>query len=41
MATGQAAGTAAGIAVKSGCAPVAVDIAQLQQELEAGGAILK
>ncbi|MEK8128320.1 FAD-dependent oxidoreductase [Paenibacillus filicis] len=41
MATGQAAGTAAGIAFKSGVAPADIDIAVLQQELVTGGAILQ
>ncbi|MEK3883749.1 FAD-dependent oxidoreductase [Paenibacillus sp. PL2-23] len=40
MATGQAAGTAAGLAVKHGCTPSEVDVAQLQAELRRGGALL-
>lgn len=40
MATGQAAGTAAGLAVRQGVAPAELDIALLQRELIAGGAVL-
>lgn len=41
MATGQAAGTAAAIAVKLGLAPAAIDAAQLRQELGDAGVALK
>jgi hypothetical protein len=41
MATGQAAGSAAGLAVKHGVNPAEVDIAELQRTLEADGALLK
>ncbi|MFH5184252.1 FAD-dependent oxidoreductase [Paenibacillus sp. TAB 01] len=41
MATGQAAGSAAGLAVKHGVRPGEVDIAELQSVLEAGGALLR
>ncbi|MFE5323957.1 FAD-dependent oxidoreductase [Paenibacillus sp. NPDC056579] len=40
MATGQAAGSAAGLAVKNGVAPADVDMAELQSVLEADGALL-
>ena len=40
MATGQAAGTAAGLAVKQGCAPAEVEIAALQAQLRQDGALL-
>ncbi|WP_127585676.1 FAD-dependent oxidoreductase [Paenibacillus koleovorans] len=40
MATGQAAGSAAGIAVKRGIAPADIDVAELQQVLVAAGAVL-
>ena len=40
MATGQAAGTAAGIAVKRGVAPAAIDVRELQAELTKAGALL-
>lgn len=41
MATGQAAGTAAGLALRGGVRPADVDIAALQRELEAGDAVLR
>jgi hypothetical protein len=41
MATGQAAGTAAGLAVKHGVRPADVDIRELQRELEAGNAVIR
>lgn len=41
LATGQAAGTAAGLAVKHGCSPAEVDVAELQAELRRGGALLR
>jgi hypothetical protein len=40
MATGQAAGTAASIAVRHGILPHAIDIKELQHELRQGGAVL-
>ncbi len=40
MATGQAAGTAAGIAMKRGVLPGDIDRAELQQALREGGALL-
>lgn len=40
MATGQAAGTAAGLAARQGVTPAEVDIGQLQAELRKGGALL-
>ncbi|CAG7640585.1 hypothetical protein PAESOLCIP111_04151 [Paenibacillus solanacearum] len=40
MATGQAAGTAAGIAVKRGVAPADIDVSELQAELTKAGALL-
>jgi len=40
MAMGQAAGTAAALAVRTGCQPRHVDTARLQEELKTGGAIL-
>ncbi|TDF97738.1 FAD-dependent oxidoreductase [Paenibacillus piri] len=40
MATGQAAGTAAGIAVSHGIAPGEIDVAELQQALRAADAVL-
>ncbi|HKF68487.1 MAG TPA: FAD-dependent oxidoreductase [Vicinamibacterales bacterium] len=40
MAMGQAAGTAAALAVRTGCRPRDVDIGQLRAELRIGGAIL-
>ncbi|MBP7402661.1 MAG: FAD-dependent oxidoreductase [Clostridia bacterium] len=40
MQGGQAAGTAAGIAVRAGTAPGDVDIAELQARLRAGGVVL-
>ncbi|MDF2669098.1 MAG: FAD-dependent oxidoreductase [Paenibacillus sp.] len=40
MATGQAAGTAASLAVRHGIDPQAVDIEELQRELRLGGAVL-
>jgi hypothetical protein len=39
-ALGQAAGTAAALALDSGCTPRAVDVAALQQRLRAAGAIV-
>jgi hypothetical protein len=41
MATGQAAGTAAGLAVEYGLAPAAIDISLLQRKLVAGGVVLE
>lgn len=41
MATGQAAGSAAGLAVKHGVRPGDFDIGELQSVLEAGGALLR
>ncbi len=41
MATGQAAGSAAGIAVKRGVAPADIDVAELQQVLKAAGALIE
>lgn len=41
MATGEAAGTAAALAVRSGLGPKAVDVAELQNLLERHGAILR
>lgn len=40
MATGQAAGTAAGLAWKQGIAPIDVNINELQEALRQGGALL-
>jgi len=40
MAMGQAAGTAAALAVRAGCQPRDVDIGQLRADLRIGGAIL-
>src|SRR5262249_34997166 len=40
MAMGQAAGTAAALAVRAGCRPRDVDIGQLRADLRIGGAIL-
>ncbi|MCC3371967.1 FAD-dependent oxidoreductase [Cohnella sp. REN36] len=40
MATGQAAGTAAGLAVRQGVSPAELDVVLLQRELVAGGAVL-
>jgi hypothetical protein len=40
MATGQAAGTAAALALERGVAPGAVDVAELRARLEAAGAIV-
>lgn len=40
MATGQAAGTAAGIALRASCTPAEVSIQQLQDELRKSGALL-
>lgn len=40
MATGQAAGTAAGMAVKQGVTPAELNIARLQERLIQGGALL-
>lgn len=40
MATGQAAGTAAGLAVKGGVDPADIDVKALQSQLEADGALL-
>ena len=41
MATGEAAGTAAALAVKTGLSPKAVDVKNLQQHLEKRGVILR
>lgn len=41
MATGEAAGTAAALAVQSGLSPKALDVKNLQQYLEKRGAILR
>jgi hypothetical protein len=41
MATGQAAGTAAAMAVQAGISPKAIDVAALQEQLRQGGAILR
>ncbi|CAG7649247.1 FAD-dependent oxidoreductase [Paenibacillus allorhizosphaerae] len=41
MATGQAAGTAAGIAIKHGVSPADIDVSELQAELTQAGALLK
>jgi hypothetical protein len=41
MATGQAAGTAAGLAVEYGLVPAAIDISLLQRKLVAGGVVLE
>lgn len=40
MATGQAAGSAAGLAVKHNAAPADIDVAELQRMLEEDGALL-
>jgi hypothetical protein len=40
MATGQAAGTAAAMAVRGGIAPARLDVARLRERLLAQGAIL-
>jgi hypothetical protein len=40
FAMGEAAGTAAGLALDAGVACTAVDVAQLQQQLERSGAYL-
>jgi hypothetical protein len=40
IATGQAAGTAAALALEDGCAPRQVDISRLQTRLESEGALL-
>jgi hypothetical protein len=41
MATGEAAGVAAGLSVRAGIEPVALDVKQLQNRLESQGAILR
>jgi hypothetical protein len=41
MATGEAAGTAAALAVRTNMDPKGLDVAALQRKLESGGAILK
>jgi hypothetical protein len=41
MATGQAAGTAAGLAVEHGVAPAAIEISLLQRKLVADGVVLE
>ena len=41
MATGEAAGTAAALAVQNGLGPKALDVKKLQQQLEDRGAILR
>ncbi|SDD69643.1 FAD dependent oxidoreductase [Paenibacillus sp. UNCCL117] len=41
MATGQAAGTAAALAVRGQTSPAEIDVRQLQQELERHGALLR
>lgn len=41
MATGEAAGTAAALAVQNGLGPKALDVKKLQQQLETRGAILR
>lgn len=40
MAMGQAAGTAAALAVRTGCEPAQVDIGELQRQLRADGVYL-
>jgi hypothetical protein len=41
MATGEAAGTAAALAVRAGIEPKKIDVEALQQRLEERGAILR
>jgi hypothetical protein len=41
MATGEAAGTAAALAVRNGIEPKQLEVKLLQQQLENGGAILR